>query len=693
MRVYEFSKHIGIPNKEILELLRKAGFEITSHMSILDQKCIDFLNKERLGAIPAMETSVISKQNKPVSAVKIKPEPAKKVVASVKLNEGFAAKPGAMSERIGAKKPTGGVFHSVKNKDSHLVAYKPVIYAEPMTAGALAEGIEKPLAEIIIMLLRQGIACNKNQLLSKEVVKKVTEHFEIILPERPSPTSGDSVEKSCPEDKSKGSNTRPPVLVVIGHVDHGKTTLLDYIRKTRVAAKEKGGITQHVGAYQVKTNHGAMTFLDTPGHEAFSMIRVRGIRVADIAILVVAADDGVMPQTIEAIDRAKEMNIPIVVAINKADRVSEARIEEVKGELSRHGLLADDWGGQTICIPVSAKTGVGVDELLEYVAIYSQDLSLGADNSAVSAGVVIDARIERGRGAVATFIARQGTLCVGDYFVCGSATGKVNSIIGSSGEQLKQVTASIPVCVVGFSSLPQVGEVLKVVSFEEYRLARDEKLGRPVAVLPANHSQSGESINIMIKADSDASREAIVNAILQLKPAGKRLLRIVSAHVGDINESDVEYAQTTTSTIYGFGVKVGVAAQSFAKELGIVIKRFGIIYQLLDDLVVHAKDNQAVVFERKKIGEAEVLKVFDIKGVGVVAGCAVRSGRFVRDGFAIAWRGKTKIGEGAIKSLQRDKKNAKEVNSGFECAFFIEGLTDWTTGDRVECFAQIVQAA
>ena len=477
------------------------------------------------------------------------------------------------------------------------------------------------------------------------------------------------------------------MAVVIGHVDHGKTTLLDFIRKTRVAAKEKGGITQHLGAYEVKTAQGNLVFLDTPGHEAFSFMRARGIKVADIAILVVAADDGVMPQTVEAITRAKLAGIPIIVALNKMDKATPAQVETVKRQLAQHDLVPEEWGGPIPCMPISAKLGTGIDELLDVIVLQSQLMELKANLSVPARGFVLESKIEKGRGPVATVICQHGILRVGDYFIAGTTSGKVSSMVDSSGKRVQEAYPSVPVQVAGFAELPQAGDAFEVATQEEVkkRVVQGAEQ-RPDLFLKKTLSE--KEIPIIVKADNASSKEALLNALSKIS-SDHRTVTVVTAAVGDITESDVMLASDTGSFIYGFHTKPSANAAELAQKKAVVIKTFDIIYKLLEDISLLLEAGKPVKMITKKIGEASVLKVFDIKGLGIVAGAHVKTGRFVKDGKVIVWRGKSKAGEGTIKGLQRDRKAVKEVHAGFECAFLVDGFDTWEPDDRVECFQEV----
>lgn len=671
MRVYEFSKKFGISNKEIIKILQGGGFDIQNHMAMLNQESMEFLQK-KLSKAPNKE---VEKIKKVVPKPEIQPQ-----------EQPVAFEP--TETKVIEKKvmPIEQKTKQFKKEELPEEAKKELIL-RAMSLGELADYLNKPVSELILSLLKKGLMYNKNQILPEDLVEQLAKQSGVEVIKSKQKISPLISEAEPVVKIGKKLNTRLPIVVVMGHVDHGKTTLLDFIRKTRVAAKEKGGITQHLGAYQVETAHGAIVFLDTPGHAAFSMMRMRGARVADIVILVVAADDGVMPQTVEAIKVAQSKNIPIIVAINKADKVDAARIEEIKAQLSKYDLLAEDWGGQTICVPISAKLGQGVDKLLDMILLQAEVLELSADETMDACGYVLESKFEKGLGPVATFISQHGIIKIGDYFICGSVYGRVTVLVDSYGKRVQQAGPSVPVQISGLSELPQVGDYLQVVSAEEYRKfkanAGTHKTPAALRAIPE------EAINIILKTDNDSSKEALLGSIDQFSKKIEKQVYIVFAGVGNINESDVVLALNTNSIIYAFGVKTDGNAALIASQNSISIRFFDIIYKLLDDLQELIKSRQKVEIKRIKTGEAIVRKIFDIKGVGVISGIYVQDGKIVRGGQAVIWRGNKKIGEGQIKSLQRDKKAMKEIAAGFEGAFIIEGFIDWMVEDRVECFIEV----
>lgn len=644
MRVYEFAKKYGVATKELIKVLNDANFEIGSHMAVLEGDALGFL-ENKFAKQPDERVGEVSPEESPL-------EGEKKVKVKKKSDD----------ERA--------------------------LLLEPMALTDIAHKINIPVNELILTLLKWGVIVTKNQFVTADIVVRIAKHYAIPVfkPEKEKAhVFGDIVAGEA------NLKSRLPIVVVLGHVDHGKTTLLDFIRKTRVAIKEKGGITQHLGAYEAQTAHGNIIFIDTPGHEAFSKMRGRGARVADIAILIIAAEDGVMPQTIEAIKHAKEAKIPIIVAINKVDKASKAQIEVVKRSLAQHDLLPEDWGGEIICIPISAKLGQGVDHLLEMITLQAQMMELQADVSSAGRGYVLESKPEKGRGPVATILCRHGKINVGDYFVCGDTFGKVSSLVDSAGNSAKEVGPSIPVQVAGFSLLPEVGDLFKVVPREEYYKARSGIESR----VKARRKQFGleGAINIIVKTDSNSSKEALLESIAKLSKKSDKECNIIYTGVGNVSERDVVLASNTGSVIYTLHVKADVNALSIAQRYNVSINSFDIIYKLLEELEERFKGDQEVKMVSVKIGEAIVRKVFDIKNIGVIAGCYVTEGTVSRNCSVVVWRRNKQIGSGKIKSLQREKKTVKEVHAGFECGFIVEGFVDWAIDDRIECFIEKAEKA
>lgn len=692
MRVYEFARICGKPAKELVAQLQQAGFDVKTHMAVLSENELKFLEKKySITAQQPMEKQQIKSAKQKISKVekpKKQPDQQEKFIAEASIQ----TTPETISKTSKAQKTEGrAILHKEEQaitepKIISEIEKKPImpdaIIIEPMTVADFALKSHKLASEVILTLLRMGIVAAKNQVITEDIIEKLVDQYQLKKSKKSETYKGlESIALG-----ELALNERPPVVVVVGHVDHGKTTLLDFIRKTKVAAKEKGGITQHLGAYEVKTPQGKIIFLDTPGHEAFSKMRGRGIGVADIAILIVAADDGVMPQTVEAIKFAQEAKLPIIVAINKIDKVEKSRIEAIKQGIAQYGLMPEEWGGDVVCVPISAKVGTGVDHLLEMIALQSQIMELRADIARPGIGHVLESKLEKGRGPIATILCKHGSVKIGDYFLSGEVVGKASSLTNSAGERIVSFGPSEPVQVAGFASLPEVGSLFRVVPYEEYRLARDmSSPAKTIAQRPVNVG----AMNLIVKTDTISTKEALLGAMDKLARSIGKDFNIVQANVGNVNESDVELAVSTSASIVALHVKPEVNASLLARAYGIEIYVFDIIYKLLEHFEEQLKGKKEIVMVKTKIGSAIVRQVFAIKNIGVVAGCYVQDGRFTRDGSVIILRRGKKIGEGLIKSLQRERKVVKEVHAGFECGFVVDGFEDYAVDDTVECYIQV----
>lgn len=774
MRVYEFAKQKGVSSKELLDKLEKAGFVLSSHMAILTDEALVFLEKDEKAAksspanvskkataapatkasgstdsnvsssssaakaassaspqktsTPQSETRTPLVKSTPVAAV----ERPNANVASLQEPQRFINveenpeilnalalqnynEPGAHAsltknvrgvaglnlegERRRRRRRRKAPSHHQQQQQAAPVVVTEFSFKGEMPLFELAEKIGKPAPDIIVYFLKKGIVASRNHVLSPEMIHDVARHFNIkVTSEADSATQAAQTPIRAERD---GLAPRAPVVVVMGHVDHGKTSLLDYIRKANVAAREKGGITQSLGAYEVNSKHGKIVFIDTPGHEAFTHLRSRGVKVTDIAILVVAADDGIMPQTDEAIQHARSAKIPMIVAINKIDKLtSTTPIEAVKNQLAQRDLLTEDWGGNVICVPISAKTGKGVEDLLEMVSLQAQMMNITADPKAPAKAYVLESRLDKGYGPVATVLGVEGTLKVGDYFVAGAATGKVRALINSAGERINEAGASIPVAVVGFDKLPSSGDWLTAVSVEEYTKAKSQKseiatssAAQSVA-MDAAKERDEHIVKILLKADNFGSREAILRSIDKLGKGKKDFadrFHVVYSGVGDISESDIVLAENTGAEIVGFNVKAERNAERMAKEKGVEITIEHIIYHMTEMFEKMIHKTRKAVMVSTKVGEAVVRKVFDLKEKGVIAGCYVTEGIIPRNAKVVCMRGNKKIGEAKIDSLQRDRKVVKEVHSGYECGFVTDSFHDWQVDDVVQCFVEKAQ--
>ena len=570
--------------------------------------------------------------------------------------------------------------------------------AETITVRDLTERIGKPAGEIIKKLMLLGIMATINQELDFDTASLVASEFGVTLEMKLDKTAEDALSAENVEDSEEELVTRPPVVTIMGHVDHGKTSLLDYIRKAKVAVGEAGGITQHIGAYIAKVDDRQITFLDTPGHEAFTAMRARGTQATDIAILVVAADDGVMPQTVESINHAKAAKCPIIVAINKIDKPG-ADPDAVKQELTRYELVPEEWGGDTIMVNVSAKTGEGVDDLLENVLLLADMLELKANPNRKARGVIIEAKLDHSRGAVATALVQNGTLHVGDMVVAGNAFGRIRAMVSSRGERVKHATPSTPVEIIGFGGVPEAGDEFMAVADE--KLARqvvEERAAKARASMVKNSSAStleelyskleqGEvkDLNIIIKADVQGSVEAVKQSLEKLSNAEVRV-RTIHSGVGAITENDVMLAGIDGAIIIGFNVRPDAKARDAANRDGIDIRYYRVIYQAIEDIEKAMKGMLTPEFRENVIGHAEVRNVFKITGVGIVAGSYVTDGKLQRNAQVRLLRDNVVVYEGKLSSLQRFKDAVKEVADGYECGVCLENYTDIKEGDVIECF-------
>ena len=569
---------------------------------------------------------------------------------------------------------------------------------DEINVGELASRMKKTAAETVKQLMKLGVMASVSDvidydtaaLVAMELGCKVEKEVIVTIEEKLIDVS---------EDKAEDLEPRAPVVVVMGHVDHGKTSLLDYIRNTKVTAGEAGGITQHIGAYQVEVNGKPITFLDTPGHEAFTAMRARGAMVTDVAILVVAADDGIMPQTVESINHAKAAKIPIIVAINKMDK-PEANPERIKQQLTEYELVAEEWGGDTIICPISAKTGQGIDNLLEMVTLTADVQELKANPNRAAHGAVIEARLDKGRGPVATLLVQNGTLKQGDVIIAGTAVGRVRAMTNAQGEKVEQAGPSVPVEITGMSEVPGAGDDFHAVADE--RMARElveqrKHEQKMAAAGPMNQKvtledlfsqiQQGEikDLNVIVKADVQGSAEAIKSSLEKIANDEVRV-RVIHCAVGAINESDVTLAATSKAIIVGFNVRPDNNARDTAARLDVDLRLYSVIYDAINEIEAAMKGMLAPKYREVSLGEAEVRQVFKITGAGIVAGCYVQSGRIQRGAKLRLIRDNIIIHEGVIATLKRFKDDAREVAEGYECGITIEKYGDVKEGDIIEAF-------
>lgn len=609
-------------------------------------------------------------------------------------------------ERISLEKAAAQKHKKRSHKEEEAKQVTQVVVNRAMTISELSEKIQHTPAEIIKFLMLNGIMATVNQLIDVDVIKKICAEYELeVLDEDLDAYMEEELEKEEKEKKltevdKKLLKKRAPVVSIMGHVDHGKTTLLDSIRasKHKIVASEVGGITQSIGAYTVYLDNNKdkkIVFVDTPGHEAFTEMRARGAKATDIAILVVAADDGIMPQTIEAINHAKAADVPIIVAVNKIDKPG-ANPDRVLQQLTEHGLVPEEWGGDTITVKVSALQGTGIDELLEYILLVADVQDLKANPKAEASGVVIEANLDKGKGAVATLLVQNGTLRVGNCIVVGTACGRVRALLSDSGERIQKAEPSTPVEILGLSEVPQAGDYFEVVKNEKEMKTivqerkekeRDKRLD---AMLPAHvrrEAVAGEEdipqLNLIIKANTNGSAEAVSQAIAQLE-SDEIKTKIIHVGVGDISEADVMLASASNALILGFTVKEDANALAAAEKEGVTIKKYDIIYQILEDIEKTMLSLLEPEVKEVELGKAEVRQVFTIGKTTRIAGCYVTEGKIVRSKDAVLYRDGKEIFRGAIDQLKRFKDDVKEVAQGFECGISFAKWNDIEVGDIIE---------
>ena len=578
------------------------------------------------------------------------------------------------------------------------VEVKEITYNGPLSVGELAEKLNRNASEVIKLLFMMGTMVTINSTLDDETIElvcmewNVDVHKEIIIEE-----SDFEEQMEEAEDEALLEN-RPPVVTIMGHVDHGKTTLLDTIRKTHVTEGEFGGITQHIGAYQVNVKGKRVTFLDTPGHEAFTAMRARGAKVTDLVIIVVAADDGVMPQTKEAVDHAKAAGVPVIVAVNKIDKAGANR-ERIVSEMSELGLMPEEWGGDTIYADISAKFGTGVSDLLETILVVSEVYNFRANPNKLATGTVIEAKLDKGRGPVTTLLVQGGTLHTGDAVVVGTAFGKVRKMTDDHGREIKKALPSTPVEIIGLNDVPIAGDIFKAFDHEkkarqiaETRLTKriDQERNSSSAMSLEDLSRQIEQgdiqeVNIIIKADVQGSAEAVRASMEKIDVQGVKV-NVIRSTAGAITESDIMLASASNAVIYGFNVRPSANIRKKAEEEGVEIRLHNIIYKALEEMESAMKGMLAPVYEEVVIGQAEVRQIYKVSKVGTIAGCMVTDGSLKKECGVRLIREGVVIYTGKLGSLKRFQNDAKEVNSGFECGLTIENFNDIKVGDIIEAY-------
>lgn len=569
---------------------------------------------------------------------------------------------------------------------------------DTITVRDLTEKIGKTAAEIIKKLFLLGNMATINSEIDFDTAQLVCQDFDITLEKKQEKTAETQLEEENFEDSDENLMERPPVVTIMGHVDHGKTSLLDYIRKSRVTAGEAGGITQHIGAYTVEVNGRQITFLDTPGHEAFTAMRARGAQATDIAVLVVAADDSVMPQTIEAINHAKAAEVPIIVAINKMDKPA-ADPERVKTDLTNYGLVPEEWGGENIMVPVSALTGEGVDDLLEMILMQADMMELRANPNRLGRGVIIEAKLDKARGPLATVLVQNGTLHVGDNIIAGLASGRVRAMINDRGERVKEAGPAVPVEIMGFDDVPSAGDEMIAVGDdhlsrqvaderrEKIRASREGAMAKMSMENLFSNLEAGKvtTLNLVIKADVQGSVEAVKQAMEKLSNDEVKV-RVLHSGAGAITKDDVNLASAFNAIIIGFNIRPDASAREAAAKEKVDVRLYTIIYKAIEDMELAMKGLLAPEYREVLLGHAEVRNVFKITGAGIIAGCYVQDGKVQRNAQVRLLRDNVVAFEGKLSSLRHLKEDVKEMKEGFECGMSLEGHNDIKVGDIVECF-------
>ena len=605
---------------------------------------------------------------------------------------GYDDEPIRGGKRARAKKPRAQqMMAPIKIETAYMAG-------DTITVRDLTEKIGKPAGEIIKKLFLLGNMATINSEIDFDTAQLVCSDFEITLEKKQEQSAEAALVAEDFEDEEENLETRPPVVTIMGHVDHGKTSLLDYIRKSRVTAGEAGGITQHIGAYTVDVDGRKITFLDTPGHEAFTAMRARGTQATDIAVLVVAADDSVMPQTVESINHAKAAEVPVIVAINKMDK-ADANPEKVKQDLTQYGLVCEDWGGETICVPVSAHTGMGVNELLEMILLQADMLQLKANPNRLGRGVIIEAKLDKARGPLATVLLQNGTLHVGDSIIAGLASGKVRALINDKGERVNEAGPSMPVEIMGFDDVPSAGDEMIAVGDDHLsRQVADERREKIKASREATMAkmsmenlfssiEAGKvtTLNLIIKADVQGSVEAVKQAMEKLSNDEVRI-RVLHSAAGAITKDDVNLASAFNAIIIGFNIRPDASAREAAEKNKVDVRLYTVIYKAIEDMELAMKGMLEPEYREVLLGHAEVRNVFKITGSGIIAGCYVQDGKVQRNAGVRLLRDNVVVFEGKLSSLRHLKDDVKEMAAGYECGMSLEGHNDIKEGDIVECY-------
>lgn len=687
-RIYEYAKEIDVKSKAIIDELKKNNIEVSNHMQALEENDIKILDKafKKQDSAKKDQSTTHANTNKSNNN---------------KQNNKQNNKPNHQQKNQKNKKQNNKKQHNQQPKPEVKETPSLITYEEGITVGELADKINKDASEIIKKLFLLGVVANINQALDTETVELICADYDIEAELEVHVDATDLENYFEVDENDADLIERPAVVTIMGHVDHGKTTLLDSIRNTRVTAGEAGGITQHIGAYQIVNNNKKITFLDTPGHAAFTTMRARGAQVTDITILVVAADDGVMPQTIEAINHAKAAEVPIIVAVNKVDKPT-ANPDRVMQELGEYGLYPEDWGGDTIFVQLSAIQGDGIDDLLEMIGLVSEVEELKANPNRAAVGTVIEAELDKSRGPAASLLVQNGTLEVGDSLVVGNTYGRVRAMVNDLGKRIKTAGPSTPVEITGLHDVPQAGDRFVVFKNEKQARQIGEKRQQENILKQRQDSKSvsldnlfeqmkqGEmkDLNIIIKGDVQGSVEALAASLMKIDVEGVNV-RIIHTAVGAINASDVTLAAASNGIIIGFNVRPDAGAKRAAEEENVDMRLHRIIYKVIEEIESAMKGLLDPEYEEQVIGQAEVRQTFKVSKVGTIAGSYVTDGKITRDASVRIIRDGIVIFEGELDTLKRFKDDAKEVAAGYECGITIEKFNDIKEGDIFEAFKMV----
>lgn len=690
-RIYEYAKELNVKSKEIIDELKKMDVEVSNHMQALEDDQIKMLDK-KFKSSQNEENKKQNTQNNHQKQQSKKDNNQNKSNSKKKNNKNSKNNKNNKNNNKGKNNKSAAEPKEMPSK---------ITYEEGITVRELADKLNIESSGIIKKLFLLGIVANINQSLDEETLELIADDYGVEIEKEVVVNEEDLTTYFDDEEDDPDAIERPAVVTIMGHVDHGKTTLLDSIRNTKVTAGEAGGITQHIGAYQIENNGKKITFLDTPGHAAFTTMRARGAQVTDITILVVAADDGVMPQTIEAINHAKEADVPTIVAVNKVDKPT-ANPDRVMQELTEYGLIPEDWGGDTIFVPLSALNGDGIDDLLEMIGLVAEVQELKANPDKQAVGTVIEAELDKSRGPAASLLVQNGTLHVGDSIVVGNTYGRVRAMVNDLGQRIKTAGPSTPVEITGINDVPQAGD--RFVIFKDEKQARRIGEARHEASVIQQRQESknvsldnlfeqmkqGEmkDLNVIIKGDVQGSVEALAASLMKIDVEGVNV-RIIHTAVGAINESDVTLANASNGIIVGFNVRPDAGAKRAAEAENVDMRLHRVIYNVIEEIESAMKGLLDPEFEEQVIGQAEVRQTFKVSKVGTIAGSYVTEGKITRNAGVRVIRDGIVQFEGELDTLKRFKDDAKEVSQGYECGITIANFNDIKEGDIIEAFEMV----